>query len=278
MSKTTTTLTLALLALPGCLAPQADVYPDAVHATPQRPTFSQNTNTTAAGTFEIEAGLMVDPTDTHDVPITLKYGLGDTGELFVSRDVYKRVFQSGTSDRGTGDTTVGTRWRLWEGDADPQTGDRSSFAVQVGLRVPTGSKTKGGATNPGDQDLPMSEDEYASFLAAIMDGTMGEWDWTAFYQVGSIGIPDDGSRSTQHAAAVVASHPLGGDVSAFGEIAGWYDRARSENPLFATYGLTFAEQPGRVWDISLRHGLNDDAPDFLVQAGLTVNMGGPGDG
>ncbi|RMH03309.1 MAG: hypothetical protein D6702_06295 [Planctomycetota bacterium] len=52
-------------------------------ATAQRPSFSTSSATTAAGTFEMEAGVQIDSGSAHEVPLLLKYG-ADSATRFTS--------------------------------------------------------------------------------------------------------------------------------------------------------------------------------------------------
>jgi hypothetical protein len=45
-------------------------------ATPQRPTLSSDTSTAAPGTFELEAGAVLDDDDPWATPATLRWGWG----------------------------------------------------------------------------------------------------------------------------------------------------------------------------------------------------------
>jgi hypothetical protein len=243
-------LSLGLLAS-GCVAPGSQPV-----ATPQRPKFSSNTNTTFPGSVEIEAGGEYDRYDRQEVPLTVKYGVTEGLEAFVGRSVFRHDRLDGPDSRGQSDTLVGTRFRIFE-DADTNT----SAALRAAVSVPNGSSTKG-----------YSSEEYDWFLAAIYDGTFEGWAWTCFYQLGLLGEPAGGGRDRTNAIAFAASHNIGGDTSFFAEIAGIRDRVDKDYPIFATLGLTFAEQPTRVWDVAVRVPANEDAGDTVVKAGVTWNL------
>lgn len=250
---------LAALILPACMATSIqDGATTAAAATPQRPTFSSNTATTAEGTVELEAGIDYDHHDVASLPVAIKYGLTPTTELFVAGVPRAQAHVSGGRDlRGHGDTTVGARQRFWW----DQEFDLSA-AWQLAAQLPTGSHTKG-----------FSDDEYSFFAAAILDGHVDEWAWTAFYQLGALGDPTGSGFDTQRGAAFAVSRPLDEAMSVYAELASVDTHARGDNPLFAFTGLTFAENPRVVWDVGGRFGLNHDGGDPALLAGVTVNFG-----
>jgi len=55
--------------------------PDVYDATPQRPTFTSDTSTTAPGTLEMELGTVISE-DTFVIPITFKYTPAATKGVF----------------------------------------------------------------------------------------------------------------------------------------------------------------------------------------------------
>ncbi|MCB9896640.1 MAG: hypothetical protein H6825_01425 [Planctomycetes bacterium] len=243
---------VALAALSaGCVA--TDPNP---RATPQRPLFSLNTQTTAPGTAEVEAGVDYDQFDSTAVPVSFKYGISEGFEAFVGRKVWQRFVLPGKNLRGQSDTLIGSRLRIYQ---DEQTGSAAGFAAAVS--VPNGSTTKG-----------MSSDEYDWFLSAIYDGRFEDgWTWTSFYQVQQLGSTG-ASRDTAHAVSFETTYNLGGDTDGFAEITGILDRAHSYYPIFAILGVSFAEQPTRVWDVSVQMPINEDAGDPTFRAGVTYNL------
>jgi hypothetical protein len=244
-----------LLTLSGLGACQlVDVAP----ATPQRPTYAADTNTTAHRTFELEAGGNVDPGDSIDTPIVMKYGAGVATEAFVGWSPYIQLNRSGmTDDRGSGDVLLGTRHRFHDIGELP-----FSSAVQLTTKVPTASEHKG-----------IGSGEYDFTGAGILTGAYGRWGWTTYYELGMLGQEDDGGHDTRHALALSLGTPLTAELGAFAEIAGLWTRARSENPVFTTFGMTFSDTPGAIWDAGMVVGLNDDAVDAQIVFGLTRNLG-----
>ena len=246
-------LALLLASLGACQL--VDVAP----ATPQRPTFSADTNTTAHQTFELEAGGNYDPGDSVDTPITMKYGAGVATETFIGWSPYIKLDRSGmTDERGSGDVVLGTRHRFH----DPTEDLPFSSAVQFTTKLPTASENKG-----------IGSGEYDFTGAGILSGTLGSWGWTTYYELGMLGQEDGSGHDTRHSLALSAGTPLTDQLGAFGEIAAQRVRAQSENPVFTTFGMTYSDTPGAIWDAGMVVGLNDDAVDAQFVIGLTRNLG-----
>ena len=101
-----------LLLLPACATTLAHGRP----VTPQRPTYSSDTNTTAEGTVELESGLGASRDGDLSTPNTLKYGAGERTELFVGVSPFNVVERPGGDGVGFGDLLVGVRHRFLESD------------------------------------------------------------------------------------------------------------------------------------------------------------------
>lgn len=145
-------LCAVLSAVPGCLTLQ-----DRQPATPQRPTFSSSTATTAEGTVELETGVEYDHHDSSGLPTTFKYGLDANTELYLSGVPWQKSDVSGGKDnRGQGDDLLGVRQRFWQGEESGL-----SAAWQFAVQIPDGSRTKG-----------FSDDEYHLYAAGILDGSI----------------------------------------------------------------------------------------------------------
>ena len=150
---------LASLALAAaCAAPSASWREGQdVPATPQRPTFSKNTATTAQGTVEVEAGLLRDPGDLFDTPTTIKYGLSAQDELFIGLSPFKMVELPGDDGEGFGDVTLGWRQRFWE-----QQDNGTSAAWMAYVKLPT-----------ADEDEGLGSGEVDGFLAGSLTMATG---------------------------------------------------------------------------------------------------------
>jgi len=228
-----------------------------VPATPQRPTLSSDTATTAKGTLEIEAGVAVDPTDAFDSPLQLKVGAAEATELFLAWSPYRWVERSGPDGRGQGNLFIGVRNRFLE-----ETESRPSAAFQLQTKIPTASEREGLGSGALD------------FLGAgIVTKDLGGFLTTGFYQIGILGEPDGGDTDLEHDVAIASGTPLVNGLGAFAEVAGTFIRERDTSSVFTTLGLAYAIARDVVADAGVVVGLSDDAPDFRVVAGVTINFG-----
>lgn len=246
-----------LLALIGCSGPALE----RAEVTPQRPTFSRNTQTTAHKTFEVESGVEVDPGDRFAFPSTLKYGISEDTEMFVDWPVYQYLDVPGRDREGVGDLSFGMRHRFLE-----ETEDRPSAAIQMATKVPTGAS----AVSTGESDF---------FLAGIVTRHLGEVQVTGYYQLGLLGDLNSRGTDTEHGLALAANIPLQEKWAAIAELAGRFNNDRNYDDVFTTLGGRYRMRPHLDFDLSGRFGLSDDAEDFVVLAGVTYNFGGlPGSG
>ena len=228
-------------------------------ATPQRRIFSSNTKTTSFATLELESGFAIDPGDTIDTPQTLKFGATPTTETFLGVSPYRRVDRRLTGQRddgeGIGDLTLGSRHRFWVG-SEGQAG-----AAQVRVKLPT-----------ADEDDGLGTGEIDFFLAGIYSHPVDDRLLTnAFLELGVVGDPDGGA-DRQNALALSATYALEGRTSIFSEVAQIH-HTDGPDPLFTTIGFAYALFPGTALDFGVAVGLNDDAPDAVLQFGVTTNVG-----
>lgn len=227
--------------------------------TPQRPTVSYDTSTTAERTFELEAGLAVDPGDSFDSPTTLKYGSAPGTELFVGWSPWQVADQPGPDLDGSSDVVLGARHRLWEeGDSSP------SAAVVVSAKLPTASVAGGQST--GESDVR---------VGAILNQRFGPVTGNAFYQYGALGDPAGGGTISEHTATLTAGWAFDDRFGGFVELAGIFVPAQDLDSIFTIVGVTYAAMPSLVIDAGVTAGLSSDAPDLQLFVGLTHNFGGP---
>ena len=247
-----TSLVVTLLGLAGCqLTQQAPV-------TPQRPTVSFDTATTAAGTFELETGVVVDPGDFFDSPNTLKYGTGERTELFVGWSPLQVLSQPGEDADGASDLVLGARHRLWDADDGTPSG-----AVVLSGKLPTASSANG--LGSGELDLR---------IGGVLNQSFGDVSANVFYQYGALGQAAGGTTS-EHVATLTLGAPIADDVGGFFEIGGLFVPSANTDALFAITGVTWACSPSLVFDGGVNVGLSDDAADLQVFVGCTWNLGGP---
>jgi hypothetical protein len=227
--------------------------PDRAPVTPQRPTFSKDTNTTARGTLELEAGFAAAPDESVAVPVELKWGAGDLTEVFVGASLYDWVeLESGQEFSGHGDTYVGARQRLY----DP--GGPHTAALQFTAKFPTAEETGSGESD---------------FLAAAIYSLAAAEDVgvTVFYEAGWLGRPDNDGVDLQHALSLSAGKTFDDTVGIAGELVG-IDGVDGD-PVFMTLAVQHILLPSLVWDAGFQVGLNDDASDLRFQVGFVSNLG-----
>jgi len=234
--------------------PQAAPQGEAVAATPQRPTLSNDTRTTAKGTVEIEAGLAIDPGDALDTPITAKAGIGDRTEVFVGWSPWQWYDAPGSDLQGASDVVLGARHRFVEGNED-----KPSFAVQAAVKAPTANNEVGS----GEWDV---------FGAGILTGQVESIEWTGFYQLGLLGEPGSGV-DLRHDLAAAVSGKIDAQWGWVGELAGIFVPEWDYDAVFATGAFTYSPRPDLVFDVGLVRGLSSDAPDWVLQFGVTHNLG-----
>lgn len=229
--------------------------------TPQRPTVSFDTSTTAPGTLELETGVAVDPDDAFDSPNTLKYGTSDRGELFLGLSPYRRFVQPGDDPDGPGDLVLGTRHRLWDaGEVVP------AGAVVLSGKLPTASTADGRST--GATDLR---------IAGVLNRQFGPVNGNLYYQFAALGDPAGGRPIAEHTATFTAGWAFAYGIGGFAELAGVFVPSLDTRSVFTNVGATWAAEPWLVFDAGCTIGLSDDAPDVVVFFGLTHSFGAPFD-
>ncbi|MHC4516879.1 MAG: transporter [Planctomycetota bacterium] len=248
-------MTLSLLL---CACVSFKVEPQAT--TPQRPLLSAGTSTTALGTFELETGGRIDPHDNWDTPLTLKWGMAATAELFVDWLAYQEEERSGPDAHGVGDLSLGLRYRFLE-----ETKAAPAAALQFITKLPT-----------GDEDDGLSTGETDFLAAAILSKEVGRVTTILFYQLGVLGEPDESDTDIEHTVALAGSFPLGDEWAFEAELAALETPEQDLNEILTTFGFTYAVSKDLVLDVGVIVGLNDDADDFQIVFGFTKNFGGPG--
>ena len=238
-----------------CASPQASWQEGAeTPASPQRPTYSSSTVTTASGTLELEAGLNTDRGDGASTPATLKYGIDERMEVSLG---FTPIVAADAGGTGFGDLLLGYRQRLTELNEDDL-----SVAWMASLKLPTANEDKGLGT--GETDV---------FVAGIGMLPVEEWMAVGFAQLGLVGDPYGSGMDGQIGLAGAMSRPLEGGAGVFGELAGVFTPDQNYDSLFTTLGGTWSPTPGLVFDMGFVIGLTSDAPDFQFVIGLTRNFG-----
>ncbi|MFT7671336.1 MAG: hypothetical protein ACI8X5_004053 [Planctomycetota bacterium] len=252
------TLSTTLLALASCqaTAPDREVKEHA-----QRPFISQTPHTVAEDVIAVEMGAQVWSGHESELPIMVRYGLGEQTEFFVGTSPYKKVdFNEDLPDgSGWGDTYIGMRHRLREKDMYAP-----AWAVQIQTKLPTGRPSQGLGTGLTDW-----------YAAVMANQTYYDFDTTAFYQLGILGETNtvEPDSNYEHTLAVQTRREMNTSVTALGEFAFVFEPEdnRTEATLFG--GASFQLDSLTAVDVGLRVGLGDDAPDFQVLIGFSRALG-----
>ena len=230
--------------------------------TPQRPTFSTDTSTTAAGTREVEAGLTTTDGGSYDTPIVFKYGTDDQTEIFAGISPYVRATGQLVDDEGVGDLVLGWRHRL-----QSRRSARSATALLFAVKLPADDEPDGVTSGAVD-----------AFASGIWSETRGSTSMTAQYQFGAVGEPGGGGADIEHGLALAFGHPVEGplpNLSGFVELAGTFTPERDDEQVFTTFGFAHSPEPWIVLDLFAAVGLTSDAPDFQLGIGITQIFGRP---
>ncbi len=226
---------------------------------PQRPTFAPDTETTAPGTFELEAGLSVDPGDGLDSPLLLKWGLSEDAEVTAGFSPLRIEARPGRDAEGVGDLRLGVRHRFVEALED-----RPSAAFLVEAKLPTAPS--GGGLGSGETDLR---------AGLVLHARRRGFAWKLFGSLGALGDPDGPGLDVEWALAFGLERPFGGGWKGFGELSLVAVPERDFEPFTLLVGAARRVSADLVLDFSLGLGLSDDAPDLRLLLGLTTNLGGP---
>jgi hypothetical protein len=221
--------------------------------TPQRPTLSSDTNTTAEGTVELEAGMVFDPSDQWSGQTVLKYGTSERTEVYVGWVPF--LYDDERHAMVIGDSQLGIRHRFDDGGRN-----WPSAAVQASVNLPTGNEALGSA-----------ETDFS--LAGIASGNAQDFGWTGFGSVDLRGDPTGAGVDPGFSLALAGSYALPGDVSPFFELAGIIVPEQDVDVVFATLGSMFSVSPVLAFDAGFVIGLSDEAPDFAFVIGFTRNFG-----
>ncbi len=223
--------------------------------TPQRPTFSSDTNTTPEGTVEVEAGMVADPDDIFAFPAVAKFGMSPKTEAFLGWTPLQIVDQNDDNETGTGDVLVGVRHRILELDK------KTSVAVQGAVKLPTADENRGLGTGEIDAS-------FAGIITKLHDQTA----ITGYYQFDFLGDPG-GDTNVGHGLAIAASRAIDDKVGLYGELAEIYVPELDFSSFFGTFGLTYTRAQDFVIDAGILVGLSNDAPDAQILIGMTRNLG-----
>jgi hypothetical protein len=261
----------AVLAALACSC-AATFEPAELAPTPQRPRISKNTQTTTKDSIELEAGLLWDPNDAIDTPLTFKYGVSENTEAIVETAPLRRFEVGDESETGIGDLAFGFRHRFDNGgDGGP------AFGVEFVGKIPTSDKGDenefgtggrdprtfiGGAANTGSTDLT---------IAGIVEQQNGDMNIVGYGAINAFGSGVSGTLY-QLLLASHAAMPLTDADTVFAEIAFALnetvpDTAQVQGGIYRRVGANMTA------DAAIGVGLNGDSPALYFMVGLSTNFG-----
>jgi len=218
----------------------------------ERPSFSSSPFTVDPGVLQIEAGYQFLSDDngtdfeSHSLPQAIvRLGLIEDLELQMGWSGYTWAEVGGTDIDGANDASVALKWQI--------TDDRARLPVSLiaGLSVPIGS---------------------SAFSSDEVDPTIGAfWSyfaWVDWFGAVTLGEPDD---DTELSNAIGVSLPLTAQLGSYIEYFGIYGgRDGPENYLNG--GVTWLQALNLQFDAAIGFGLNDDAADVFLNAGISYRF------
>lgn len=223
--------------------------------TPQRPTLSHNTQTTALGTYELEAGVEVDPNDFLDTPMLMKFGVTDRTEFVFGGSPLRRI--DSPSETGLGDAVLGARHRIVD-----ETENDPAIAVATLIKLPIADRDDGLGSGETDVKFSIAAQKQYDQVNAV-----------GYYALGLLGAPNSDGLDLEHDLALAGSTSVDQNLDVFAELGGVFIPEYDYESVFVTTGGAFVLGPATIFDVGVRVGLTPNAPDFIVFAGLTHNFG-----
>lgn len=225
--------------------------------TPDRPGFTNGSDTVAPGRVQIEAGV----TRTKDASANgggqvtdapqalLRTGLGDKTELRVTLPDY--IWPSG-GDSGFGDGAVGVRYKFYE-SKDGST--KLAFTPSVSIPV------RSAVTSSGHLDPTLS----------LNGQTKSGARWSLESNLVLSYPTQDGGRVTDYTATGQVTYALTGSLSVFGDYS--YDAPVGSAPSpIADGGFTYQVGKNVQLDIETGRGLGGGAPVQFYGGGVAVRF------
>lgn len=168
--------------------PAQNATSDPHAAQPERPTVATHAGTVATGWLELESGVELDrgPGDGRNATVgTLaKFGVSPRRQF----SIFLTASAPSGATGGVGDVALTLKWRIMEGN--PLLGD---FAIQPGLKLPTGSVSRGTGTQTTDASLLLISSRdvgsvhidlntgYTRRSGSGVNAPVDQWLWTASF-------------------------------------------------------------------------------------------------
>lgn len=219
---------------------------------------------TDRGFYRLETGLAINrfssSTRQTVLDTSLRYGLIQNLELNVEVP-YLFLERGGEHENQLGDILFKTKIRFIKGrEANPL-----SISGQIFLKIPSAGRDSfmGTTGEPDIGFIAIASKEFTPVVAHINFGYV------------FIGNPPLESRADQLRYSLGLEIKMEEKVfSIIGEIFGNTEigSTLSNGPLGFLAGMTYHTEPGIILDLSAGLGLTNDAPDYLINAGLTYSF------
>lgn len=236
---------------------------------PDRPGFYCGSLSVPQGYVHLETGLALQwlrkgefKADTLYFPVVVRVGVVDSLEFRVSTPSYLRVAGESpfgrTVEDGFGGAVVGLKWQFKEA---PENGPGSSMGLLFSLNLPVGADfAKPDKAEPGfiwaaDWSLPNGFGLATNLgVSAPYDSTLRERFADLFF-------------------AAALGRSVGPSTSLFIEVAGDKPPERNGNAeVFLDGGVTHLVNEDLQLDVSVIRGLNEDATDWAIGAGISLRF------
>ena len=224
---------------------------------PYRPSVATPADLPAPGWPELEAGIAWakggDTTRSVSSPMTFKLAWDESWGILIATDAYdwQRAFDGSTAHSG-GDTTLTLKYRL-------PINENLALGTELGAKLPTARPPIGSGVTDWEINTIASFDYPGVHVDVNVAGTR-------------LGAVDPGQGPWQGGWAIAASHPLDEQFGVTGEVSGTVQRATSAQTQ-ALVALNYNVSRALVLDVAVAAGLSRTAPDWQVQAGMTVRLG-----
>lgn len=234
---------------------------------PDRPDLTTGAKVVGAGRLQLETGFDYEQARVGGSPIeksltllaTLRAGVTDTLELSLETQPYGWRWSGGDDDRGSGDYTLGSKYRLF---VPPAASGAPLLALRSYVKLPTASEPIGS----GRPDL-----------GAIVLMTLGlPWGLSldANAGVAAIGVTRPNGFIPQGIVSGSLSWAVTDRLSTVTEL---FFSTRSErdgrDSLLTTVALLYQVTQNLALDIGARTAIAGTGPDWAVLGGLSVRFG-----
>jgi hypothetical protein len=219
-----------------------------------RPDFTESAVVVPVATLQVEGGATWLEAGSLEVlsgpELLLRWGLGARLELRLGLPDLVEV-RPGPS--GLGDASVGAKWQLGP------TASGWDVALLGSVSLPV-----------GDDELSSGSSDPELLVTLGRDLDRG---WSLGTQVGVARVGEGAGREEIVTATLVAAVSLTDRAGAFFELAA--EDGAGETAVLVHHGYTFQPRARLQLDVHAAVGLNDDAPDTLVGAGVVWRSGAP---